>query len=104
MDRDPHPTPSVSPEVVNLAEISKRQGVVFSIETAPPEDPSDARLRRLKDLILFFIGVMVFAMVLGVTASFLFFSADPEEKKVGLGLLATITAGIVGYLFGKKSG
>lgn len=96
------PSPS-APETINLSEVSKGQGVVFNLQTAPPEDPKDANVRRIKELVVFVLSVAVFLLVLGVTASFLFFSTDPEEKKVGLAILASIATGIVGFLFGKKS-
>ncbi|MBS0351871.1 MAG: hypothetical protein JSR33_11965 [Proteobacteria bacterium] len=75
----------------------------LSIETPAQENPDDARFRRCKDMILFFVGLVLLLGAFSFCAYVLLshtFSADDE--KWATAIASSIVTGFLAYITGKN--
>ena len=88
---------------IDLNELLKSKHLNLSIETPAQEHPDDARFRRFKDTILFFVALILLLGAFGFCAYILLshsFSADDE--KWATAIASSIITGFLAYLTGRN--
>jgi len=92
----------MSPQI-DLNEIANNSNLSLTITSNAEENPIDARLRRIKDLILFAIAIIftlsAFSLCLYVTFSNNFSS---DNKKWAAAIASNILSAFLGFLTGKS--
>jgi hypothetical protein len=80
------------------------QGQKVDIKVASPEDPSDARLRRFKDAVLFITSI-IGALGFGGFCVYIYIAASSsaDDRKWAASIITLIVGGLVGYWSGKNS-
>jgi len=91
-------------EVIDLVAGAAKDwpGVEVTLAAKPRETPEDASLRRHKDIVLFWGGLVFFGTTAAVAVFVACRSSDPEAAKWARELLTAYGAAIVGFLVGKS--
>ena len=90
---------------IDLNEIVKDPKFTMHISSTQTENPSDANIRRLKDIVLFVMATLFIASAF-IYCGYILLRSDStaDEKTWAMSLgTSTITA-LIGYLTGKHSG
>lgn len=88
--------------LINLDELINKSQLNFSL-TSENEHPKDADIRRIKDMSLFFVTVIL------VLSAFLFCGYillnkdfSPDDKKWATAIASSIVSSLLGYRIGKN--
>ena len=84
---------------VNLDQVP--EGHEVSVKLEKSESDGDARVRRLKDLALFFSALAGVFILLSLCIYVAMTSPSPEDKRWSTSILTAIVGGLVGYLVKK---
>lgn len=75
----------------------------LEVSVSTPESLDDAKHRRWKDKVMFCVGVGLLLSIIALCVGMIVWGTlTPEEKKLWLGVLASIGTGCIGYALGKK--
>jgi len=88
---------------IDLNELLKSKHLNLSIETPEEEDPDDAKFRRCKEMILFFVSLILLLGAFSFCAYILLshrFSMDDE--KWATAIASSIITGFLAYLTGRN--
>jgi hypothetical protein len=76
-------------------------GHEVSLKVEKSESEGDAKLRRVKDLALFFFALIGVVLLLGLCVYVSLTTTSPEDKRWSTSILTAIVGGLVGYLVKK---
>lgn len=87
----------------DINEIANNPKLSLSITSAQDEDPTDAYIRRGKEVTLFLVAIILLICVFSF-CGFVLFSHNftPDDKKWCLAIASSIVSAFLGYLTGKK--
>lgn len=75
----------------------------YKVTITPPEHPKDACIRQIKDVVLFFVALL---LILGVCFFCIYVLVDHsfsiDDKKWATSILFSIVSAFLGYLTGKN--
>jgi uncharacterized protein (DUF983 family) len=80
---------------------SPPHGHSLSLKVEADETEGDAKVRRVKDLALFFSALIAVAIVLGLCLWVAIASPSADDKRWSTSILTAIVGGLVGYLVKK---
>ena len=96
----PTPPPAASPLPFDLGQLNASHDLELSVSRA--EHPDDARLRRIKDYVLFSVAILFLVAVGGYCLYVIATRAgSTDEIKWANTILYSVLAGLVGYATGK---
>lgn len=71
----------------------------LAMSLTPPEEPADGRVRRVKDLTLFFFSAVLLAVIVGFSLWLLSSSCVLEEdRRWATSTLTAVFGGVLGWL------
>lgn len=88
---------------IDINELANNPKLSLSITSNQDENPADARIRRLKDIILFSVTILLSLCIFSFCGYVLIsnhFSAD--DKKWATAIASSIISAFLGYLTGKN--
>jgi len=87
---------------IDLNELANNDNLRLSITSVPEENPIDAKIRRIKDVVLFSITLILVLSAFAFCA-FVLFDAQfsPDDKKWATAISSSIISAFIGYLTGR---
>lgn len=89
---------------IDINELASNPKLSLRIISNQDENPKDAYIRRLKDIVLFFVTV-IFILCTFIFCGCMLLSdnSNAEDKKWATSIAASIISGLLGYLTGKNT-
>jgi hypothetical protein len=93
----------MSESKIDLNEVANNSNLSLSITSAQEENPHDACIRRIKDIVLFVIATL-FIVAAFIFCGYMLFSSSstPDDKKWSMTIASGIISALLGYLTGKN--
>lgn len=94
----------MSDSKIDLNEVANNGNLSISITSTQEENPHDAKIRRIKDVSLFFVTLTLVVVVFIFCGYTIFNSAATSvNQKWAMAIDASIVTALLGYITGKKS-
>lgn len=88
---------------VDLSKLAENSNLKVSIQSIQPEDPVEAKIRRIKDIVLFAVGLLFVLLIAAVCVYFIFSSSSTsDDKRWSMGVLSSLVTAFLGFITGRS--
>lgn len=88
---------------VDLAKLAENSNLQVSIQSVQQEDPAEAKIRRIKDIVLFSFALVFVIAIATVCVYFIFSSSSSnDDKRWSMGLLSSLVSAFIGFITGRS--